>query len=382
VKLRLLRNPARDADFIALLETFLVSSATTVLVIRTQLWATNYPQLGGGGLHIAHLLYGGLFMVITIGLLLTFLNRTIRQPAAIFGGVGFGFFIDELGKFITSDNNYFFKPAAALIYLVFVIFYLIIRALDRRRGLTQIELISNALDLAAEAARHDLDEREKRRALAMLDQADQADPLVEPVRLLLERLDAIPAREPGWAARTAQRTRSAYLRFSARPAFIPLITTILVAWGVLSLFFTFELVLSIGLHLGGAAHGAASDDISHLSVINWLSLITSTTSGVLVVIGVVDLRRGRRYDAYRWWDRALLVSIFLTRSFAFVESQFGAVFGLAIDLLLLVSLHLMMRGERELELLKGPSVSESVAQRATSTAGPELSTPGASARRS
>jgi hypothetical protein len=372
VKIRLLRNPARDADFIALLETFLVAAAATVLIIRTQLWATNYPQLGGGGLHIAHLLYGGLFMVVAISLLLMFLNRSIRQPAAIVGGVGFGFFIDELGKFITSDNNYFFKPAAALIYLVFVIFYLIIRALDRRRGLTQIELVSNALDLAAEAARHDFDEREKRRALALLDQADQSDPLVEPVRLLLERLDALPTRPPRWPARAAARTRAAYLRFSRRPIFVPLVTWIIVGWGVLSLFFTFELVLSIGLHLGGAAHGAVSDDIGRLSVINWLSLVTTSVSGVLVAIGVVALRRGDRDAAYRWWDRALLVSIFLTRSFSFVESQFGAVFGLSADLLLLVSLHVMMRGERENELLTGPSVSEQVAARETSTAGPDL----------
>jgi hypothetical protein len=56
-------------------------------------------------------------MVIAIGLLLTLLGRGPRVPAAIVGGVGFGFFIDELGKFITEDNNYFFEPAAALIYL-------------------------------------------------------------------------------------------------------------------------------------------------------------------------------------------------------------------------------------------------------------------------
>jgi uncharacterized membrane protein len=369
VKIRLLRNPARDADFIALLETFLVAAAATVLIIRTQLWATNYPQLGGGGLHIAHLLYGGLFMVIAISLLLMFLNRSIRQPAAILGGVGFGFFIDELGKFITSDNNYFFKPAAALIYLVFVVFYLIIRALDRRRGLSQIELVSNALDLAAEAARHDFDEREKRRALALLDRADQSDPLVAPVRQLLERLDALPARAPRWPARKAARGREAYLRFSQRPVFVPLVTWVIVAWGALSLFFTFELVLSVGLHLGGAAHGAVSDDIAHLSTLNWLSLATSTTSGVLVVIGAVNLRRGDRDAAYRWWDRALLVSIFLTRSFAFVESQFGAVFGLAVDVLLLVSLHAMIRGERENALLAGPSVTEQVSAREASAAG-------------
>ena len=45
------------------LETFFICAVTTVLCIRTELWLTHYPQLGGHGLHIAHLLYGGRFMV-------------------------------------------------------------------------------------------------------------------------------------------------------------------------------------------------------------------------------------------------------------------------------------------------------------------------------
>ena len=44
-------------------------------------------------------------MVLAIGLLVTFLGRSPRFPSAVVGGVGFGFFIDELGKFITSDNT-------------------------------------------------------------------------------------------------------------------------------------------------------------------------------------------------------------------------------------------------------------------------------------
>jgi hypothetical protein len=358
MRVRLLRHPTRDVDFISLLETFLVAAVTTVLVIRTQLWATNYPQLGGHGLHIAHLLYGGIFMVIAIGLLLVYLNRGVRRPSAIIGGVGFGFFIDELGKFITSDNNYFFQPAAALIYLIFVGIYLIIRALDKRRGLTQMEYVVNALDLVSEAARNDLDQREKDRALRLLDQADPNDPLVAPVRDLLTKLDAIPSREPAWPARQAKRIRDGYLAFSQRRIFTPLVIGVIVVWGVLSLFFTFELVLSIGLHLGGAAPGSVNDDIDSLSTINWLSLGSSTLSGILVVIGVVALRQGRRVAAFVWFERALLVSIFLTRSFAFVESQFGAVFGLAVDLLLLVSVHLMQRSERvrDAELEPAPVV--------------------------
>jgi hypothetical protein len=42
--------------------------------------ADQHPQIGGGGLHIAHLLYGGIFMVIAIGLLLTLLGRGPRLP--------------------------------------------------------------------------------------------------------------------------------------------------------------------------------------------------------------------------------------------------------------------------------------------------------------
>lgn len=344
---RIIRHPARDADFGSLLETFFVVAAATVLIIRTQLWATNYPQLGGNGLHIAHLLYGGIFMVIAIGMLLVYLNRSIRRPAAIVGGVGFGFFIDELGKFITSDNDYFFKPAAALIYLIFLGSYVLIRRLQRRRGLTEMERISNALDLVAEAARHDLDEREKQRALTMLRDADPDDPMVEPVRMLLERLDAIPAPEPRWPTRVALRARDTYLQLVERSWFDRAVTTIIVVWGGLSFVLTFQLVLSIGLHLGGAQAGSVSDDISDLSFINWASLASSCTSGVLVLIGVRELRAHNRDSAYRWFERALYVSIFVTRTFAFVESQFGAVFGLFADLLLLTSLGLMRKGERE-----------------------------------
>jgi hypothetical protein len=353
---RIIRHPARDADFGSLLETFFVAAAATVLIIRTQLWATNYPQLGGHGLHIAHLLYGGIFMVIAIGLLLVYLNRSIRRPAAILGGIGFGFFIDELGKFITSDNNYFFKPAAALIYLVFLGSYVLIRRLQRRRGLTEIERISNALDLAAEAARHDLDVREKRRALALLQQADPSDPLVGPIRALLERLDAIEPPPPRWPARQAMRARDAYLELVERPLFDRLVIAVIVVWGSISLVLTFQLVLSIGLHLGGARAGSVSDDLGELSLINWASLASSTASGILVLIGVRELREHHRDEAYRWFERALLVSIFVTRTFSFVESQFGAVFGLAIDLVLLGTLGLLRKGEREAG--QAPAASE------------------------
>src|SRR5215210_806359 len=128
-----------------LLETFLIGAVGAVLAIRFYLELTGYPQVGGGGLHIAHMLWGGLGMVIAIVLLTAFLGRRIQHTAALLGGIGFGTFIDELGKFITSDNNYFFQPTIALIYLIFVVIFLVMRALERRQHLTEPEYLANAL---------------------------------------------------------------------------------------------------------------------------------------------------------------------------------------------------------------------------------------------
>ena len=353
--LELPRRAPRNADFGELQETFLVCAVATILVIRTQLWLTNYPQLGGGGLHIAHLLYGGIFMVLAIGLLVTYLGRFPRRPAAVIGGVGFGFFIDELGKFITSDNNYFFQPAAALIYLVFIGLFLLTRAMQRRRGLSPSERLLNAIDFVGEAARHNLDENEKRRALELLDGADPADPLVEPVRRLIRELDAIPAPEPGRLERWANAGRGRYLRLIETRRFREVVGWVMAAWAILTAAAVFELVLSLGLHLGGARAGFGSDSLAHLSFINVASLCSTATSAVLVAIGLRHLAGGDRHEAYRWFDRALLVSIFVTRVFAFVESQFGAVFGLGVDLLLLVTVRYMAAQERRLERVRAAS---------------------------
>src|SRR5436190_16795829 len=142
---------ARAVEIGELQDTFLISSVSTILIIRLQLWATNYPQLGGGKLHIAHLLWGGLLMLIAIGLLVTFVDHRWRQPAAVIGGAGFGFFIDEVGKFVTRDNDYFFKPSAAIIYIVFISIFFGFRWTRERRGFSDEEHVASALDVFTDA---------------------------------------------------------------------------------------------------------------------------------------------------------------------------------------------------------------------------------------
>jgi hypothetical protein len=343
-----LRAP-RNADFGELQEAFLICAVTTILVIRTQLWLTNYPQLGGHGLHIAHLLWGGLFMVIAIGILVTFLGRTPRRAAAVVGGVGFGFFIDELGKFITADNNYFFKPAAALIYLIFVGLFLVTRGLQRRRELSPSERLANAIELVGEAARGRFFEPDRRRTLALLAGADPADPLVEQVRRVVEEMQAPPPPPRSVAVRWAAGLRSGYLRVVERDWFRPVLALVFAVWAGASVIAVFELVLSLGVHVGGAMAGYRSDAVGDLHVVNVASLASSLVSASMVVLGLRRLRAGARADAYREFQRALFVSIFVTRVFSFVESQFAAVFGLGVDLAMLVTVSAMANQERRMD---------------------------------
>jgi len=99
----------------------LVSFAISISAIRFFLAITGYPQLGGENLHIAHVLWGGLFLFASSLLPLIFVNKRILDLSAILSGVGIGLFIDEVGKFITQTNDYFYPAAAPIIYVFFLL---------------------------------------------------------------------------------------------------------------------------------------------------------------------------------------------------------------------------------------------------------------------
>jgi hypothetical protein len=339
-----LHRASRNANLPALHLAFFVTAITTELCIRTQLYLTHYPQLGGHGLHIAHLLWGGVFMVVALAILLSFLGRGARQFAAIVAGVGFGFFIDELGKFITADNNYFFKPAAGIIYLIFIGLYLGSRAFQRHRGLNEAERVRNAVELIGEATQGPFKVEYRDQALALLGEVPAANPLRAPLEALAADIDTSPNPNPPWYRRIADWVAAHYAGWTERPWFHGAVIGVFVFWALASVLAIVGLVLSFGFAGGAARAGFQEDSVGHLNFVNWATLASTSVSAVFVVIGLSRLRHDR-LGAYRWLSRALLVSIFVTRVFVFVESQFGAVFGVAIDVLLLISVQLMIKQE-------------------------------------
>lgn len=156
-----MRKPVEREGAVLYLFLLLISFAVSISLTRLFLELTGYPQLGNKTLHIAHVLWGGLLLFISALLMLIYANRWVYRLGAILAGVGVGLFMDEVGKFITQTNDYFYPPAASIIYAFFllvVIFYMEVRRPNRRDARTELY---GALDTFEEVLDRDLDPVER-----------------------------------------------------------------------------------------------------------------------------------------------------------------------------------------------------------------------------
>lgn len=328
----------RNADLKRLLETFLVSAAASFLGIRLYLALTGYPQIGGHGLHIAHVLWGGLLMLVALVLLIAFLGGHVRLAAAVIGGIGFGAFIDELGKFITSDVNYFFQPAIALIYAIFVILFLVFQAIERRRDATPRANLARAVDTTTTAVVSGFASDDRRRALALLDQTDPADPLADSLRRGLEESTASATPVPWVGMRIVRWLRRIYDRVIHEPWFIGFVVAVMAISAASSIVSVIsEVVRDPDFSQGNLA----------LSFGDWLKIGSSLLGLGLTVIGLLTLRQSR-FRAYEWLKRAVLVSLLFTQFVSFYEAQLSAAWALLFNLTLLAALNFAIRREQEL----------------------------------
>lgn len=326
------RFALRSADVGRRLDILLVCAVASVLGNRVFLIITGYPQLGNGTLHISHAIWGALMMVIAIVFALAFLAPNNRTFIAFIGGCGFGWFIDELGKFITRDVNYFFKPTIALIYITFIAMYLAFRAI-RRRAFTADEAVLNGLEALQAASLGQLGEPKRNAAVALLDDTGADSALAGQVRALLVHAEDLPDPAPGRWSRRGSEVREQYLRLADQRWFITAVIWLFVLVGA------GELATALLLALGdGRIHGFSE----------WAYTISGAVAGLLIVIGLLHVRHDR-LRAYRWFERGVLVLIFVTQVFEFASEQLAGVVGLVWNILLWLALRSMIRAEAERE---------------------------------
>jgi hypothetical protein len=202
-----LRAPVRRDTAAFYLFLMLLAFAISVVGTRLFLELAGYPQIGNSELHVAHVLWGGLAMFIGGLLPLIFANRWSLTLSAVLSGVGVGLFIDEVGKFITQSNDYFYPLAAPIIYATFLITALIyVRVRQPIGKKTARAELYHALDELMEVIDRDLNPRERAEMQSRLQfvSANADDPDIRQLAEVLEKyvsthtLKTVPDRVDIW----------------------------------------------------------------------------------------------------------------------------------------------------------------------------------------
>lgn len=315
------RGMAWAPDGAAHVRLLAVTGITTVLCTRTYLALTGYPRLGGGSLHIAHALWGVLLMLAAMASSLLFAGSRARARTAVLGGIGLGLSADEVGKFLTQDEDYFFRPAAVIIYLLFAGLLAFATLLARRRPGDPRTGLASAAQIAADGVFSGLTPCQMESAAALL--AGHHDDDVG--RAIRQLLDVAPARErPPLAERLTMWLAAVRRRVAGSRGFIP----ILIAGFIAS-----HAAVATALILHAPAVGG---DNGHGRP-HWAAAAGAATAALaasLALAGAVRWRRDPR-GGRRWLHTAVLADLLVTQVFAFYAIQFAAVAGLPADLAVL-----------------------------------------------
>lgn len=340
------RAITRNATGPGAAEAFVLIAIATILLTRLYLQLTGYPQVGGGDLHIAHALWGGALMMLALLLGWLTLGAGTRIVAVVMGGIGFGLFLDEVGKFVTKDNDYFYGPAAEIMYVLVVLILVGARMFRDFRPLSGRECLASAAAIAADGVARGLADHRRTIGLVLVERAQQdgADPAdVGHVRSLLHSAD--PAgdrmhRLQQWAPRLIPG-------FFRSPRWIAVVGWLLVAGAVGGLFFGL-----LGIALGGWVY--EDDDVSlyldGTSVASVILVVSAALTSALALPAMVARRRTDKVWPLRWLRNAALLFTFLNALVDFATEGFAALINLSIGLftLAVVSYHLDVAAHAEL----------------------------------
>jgi len=349
----------RDFEAGGYLDLFLVTAVAAILLIRLFLQLTGFPQLGSYTLHIAHMLWGGLLMLIAMIVLLSYVGRSGNKLAAVIGGAGFGTFIDEVGKFVTQDNDYFFQPALSIIYIVIILTYMLIRWIHTGRPRSRLEYLVNALQEIQQIAVEDLDPHERDRALAYLDHCDPSNPLVAGTRRLLDESAVVDPSRPDLFARAKAASSRFYHYLVSKTWFARFVILFFVGQLTVQVVHVFVVLtfhkswLNVLLRRQLESLGNSGTKITSFEV---SVIVFSALSAVFVAVGAGQIRKSL-LSAYRNFQRSIMVSLFFVQPLMFYRDQWSALIGLTFDIVVFAALRFMIERE-ELTHPKTPLTEE------------------------
>jgi hypothetical protein len=324
----------RNAAGPGITEIFVIIAITTILVTRLYLELTGYPQIGGGDLHIAHALYGGALMMLALVTGWMMLGLGARIAAITIGGIGFGLFLDEVGKFVTKDNDYFYGPSAEIMYILVVVILVAARMVRDFRPLTAQECLASATAIAADGVARGLADHRRETGLSLVERARAGGAHrhdTDSVRALLEAAD----RDSDRLYRLQRQVLRMVPDFLRSPRWIPVVGWLMVVAAFFGVVFG-----ALGIAIGGYLYHEhdVTVRLDALGPASLILLISALLTLVLSLPAMVARRYTRKPWPLRWLRDAALIFTFLNALVDFATEGFGALLNMSIGIFTLAVL--------------------------------------------
>jgi hypothetical protein len=312
-------------------ESFVIIAIVTILLTRLYLRLTGYPQVGGGDLHIAHALYGGALMMLALLIGWMTLGSGPRVLAVVLGGIGFGLFLDEIGKFVTKDNDYFYGPAAEIMYILVVLLLVGARIVRDIRPLSAHECLASAAAIAADGLARGLADHRREIGLRLVETAraggadtaavQQVESLLQSAGQASDRL----YRLQRWLAKLIPGVFRS-------PRLVPVVGCLMVLAAVFG---------ALDIALGGDLYDEQkiTFTVDGMNATSFILLVSAALTAALAVPATICL--WRHPDAgwpLHWLRNAALIFTFLNALIDFATQGIGALLNLLIGLFALAVL--------------------------------------------
>lgn len=337
-------KPVRRSDAAYYILLTLISFGLSVSGTRLYLELTGYPQIGNDVLHIAHALWGGLLLFIATLLPLFFLNRWTYEWSAILSGVGAGLFIDEIGKFITQTNDYFFPFAAPIIYAFFLVTLLVYLQAQRPFSRSPRTEMYRVFETMTEVIDDDVDSVERahleQQLVRIANQTERPD-LALLAQNLQGFLNSDALRLVPHRPTVRQRiTNGAHDLIDRRMGALWLRRCLLISFGLLALGGVGSMLLSVTLFIApeDIARSIVENErlVQGASSLTWymVSAILESVITILFILATVLLLRRNDQTAVQLGTWGLLLSLTVVNLLLFYYDQFAGILPTLILLLI------------------------------------------------
>lgn len=324
-----------------LLLDFLIWALLSLFGTRLFLVIFNNPEIGRGNWHIAHVLWGGLAMLVGIIIFIVYYGKKSIRYASIFAGIGWGMFIDEIGKYVTRDNNYWFRPAIIFIYISFVFLFFLYRILEKKSRQNRSSLWHELLEDCEEIFNNDLEKNEKKELLLKIKKYEKFIPSPAEKKILVDLKQLVESITPirdkhefDPAKLIAASLQATYNRlFKRKVVFYGLF--------VYSLWYIFDKAVDATRLLFNPDKVALLQNYySHYDFFSKadvymisLKFIIEVFVAMLFTVGLVYWLRKKTVIGIRFYQLGLLVNIFIGSLIKFYFEQFSGVFSLILALI-------------------------------------------------